>query len=52
LEYITGDKRGLETKISTDVLPFIFRHISQFTKSKKNYSFSPVSSAAEDRIDP
>jgi len=35
LVYITGDRRGLETKISVDTFPFISRHISQFDNPEK-----------------
>lgn len=28
--YITGDRRGLETKIATDVFPFILEHLESF----------------------
>ena len=30
LVYITGDRRGLETRISSEVIPLIFKHISKF----------------------
>lgn len=30
LVYITGDRKGLETKISTDAFPFILNHLSKF----------------------
>jgi hypothetical protein len=29
LVYITGDRRGLETKIATDIFPFCLNHLSQ-----------------------
>lgn len=29
LVYITGDRKGLETKLATDVFPFILNHLSQ-----------------------
>jgi hypothetical protein len=29
LVYITGDRRGLETKLATDVFPFILNHLSR-----------------------
>lgn len=35
LVYITGDRRGLETKIGIDTFPFINRHISQFDRPPK-----------------
>jgi len=35
LVYITGDRRGLETKIGNDTFPFINRHISQFDRPPK-----------------
>jgi hypothetical protein len=33
--YITGDRRGLETKISSDVFPFVFDHLSRFGEVEK-----------------
>lgn len=33
--YITGDRRGLETKIATDVFPMFHRHLINTTKPKR-----------------
>ena len=33
--YITGDRKGLETRISPDVIPYIFKHISKFGQVPK-----------------
>jgi hypothetical protein len=35
LIYITGDRRGLESKISVDTFPFILQHLSQFKHPEK-----------------
>jgi hypothetical protein len=35
LVYITGDRRGLETRIAPDVFPFIFNHLSAIGHQKK-----------------
>ena len=35
LIYITGDRGGLETRISTDVFPFIFKHLSKIGNQEK-----------------
>jgi hypothetical protein len=35
LTYITGDRRGLETKIAMDVFPFIFEHLSKMGHQEK-----------------
>ena len=35
LVYITGDRRGLETKIAFDTFPFIFQHLAQMGYQKK-----------------
>ncbi|MFW9804095.1 MAG: serine protease [Candidatus Thorarchaeota archaeon] len=35
LVYITGDRRGLETKIAMDVFPMFHEHLSQIGKQKK-----------------
>ena len=35
LVYITGDRRGLETKIATDSFPFILNHLSQMAPVEK-----------------
>jgi len=32
ISYITGDRKGLETKISTDVFPFILEHLEKIGK--------------------
>ncbi len=29
LVYVTGDRRGLETRISSDVIPFIYKHLEK-----------------------
>ena len=34
LVYITGDRRNLETRISSDVIPVIFKHVSNFRNKK------------------
>lgn len=43
LVYITGDKRGLETRISMDVYPFIFQHLNQigFNERIDLYLYTP-----------
>ena len=33
--YITGDRRGLETKIATDVFPIFHKHLTQVENQKK-----------------
>ena len=33
--YITGDRRGFETKIATDVFPFILEHLTSFGSVKQ-----------------
>lgn len=33
--YITGDRRGLETKIATDVFPMFHKHLTQIENQKK-----------------
>ena len=35
LVYITGDRQGLETKISHDVFPFIYKHLEKIGNSQK-----------------
>jgi hypothetical protein len=35
LVYITGDRRGLETRIAMDVFPFIFSHLSRMGRQEK-----------------
>ena len=30
LVYFTGDRKGLETRISSDVIPFIYKHLEKF----------------------
>lgn len=35
LVYVTGDRRGLETRISSDVIPLIFKHIKRFGEVPK-----------------
>lgn len=35
LVYITGDRRGLETKISSDIFPFVFKHLKRFGSTEK-----------------
>lgn len=35
LVYITGDRRGLETKIATDSFPFCLNHLSQMGQQKR-----------------
>ncbi|MDE0090217.1 MAG: hypothetical protein OXP12_02535, partial [Thaumarchaeota archaeon] len=35
LVYITGDRHGLETKISHDVFPFIYKHLEKIENSQK-----------------
>jgi hypothetical protein len=43
LVYITGDRRGLETRIAMDAFPFIFTHLSRIGYQKKIdlYLYSP-----------
>jgi len=35
LSYITGDKRGMETKISADIFPFVYEHLVEFGHVKR-----------------
>jgi len=35
LVYVTGDRKGLETRISSDVIPLIFKHIKRFGEVPK-----------------
>lgn len=35
LVYITGDRRGLETRIASDIFPIMFKHLDKFGHSKK-----------------
>lgn len=35
LVYITGDRRGLETKVSPDIFPFVFKHLKKFGATEK-----------------
>jgi len=35
LVYVTGDRRGLETKISSDVTPLIFKHLNKLGARQK-----------------
>lgn len=35
LVYITGDRRGLETRIASDVFPLAFNHLSRFGQVRK-----------------
>jgi hypothetical protein len=35
LVYITGDRRGLETRIATDVFPIFHEHLSRRENSKR-----------------
>ena len=35
ITYITGDRRGLETKIATDVFPMFHKHLTQIENKKK-----------------
>lgn len=35
LVYITGDRKGLETRISHDVFPFIYKHLEKIGNSQK-----------------
>jgi ATP-dependent protease ClpP protease subunit len=35
LVYITGDRRGLETRIATDVFPIFHEHLSHMGKQKR-----------------
>ena len=35
ITYITGDRRGLETKIATDVFPMFHKHLTQIENNKK-----------------
>lgn len=32
--FVTGDRRGLETKIATDILPFLYEHLSTLGQMK------------------
>lgn len=43
LVYITGDRRGLETRIAMDAFPFIFTHLSRMGRQEKIdlYLYSP-----------
>lgn len=43
LVYLTGDRRGLETRIAMDVFPFIFTHLSRmgFQEKIDLYLYSP-----------
>ena len=33
--YITGDRQGLQTQISSDVIPFIYKHLTKIEDSRK-----------------
>jgi len=35
LVYITGDRRGMETRIAADAVPFLFRHLSRIGKQTR-----------------
>lgn len=35
LVYVTGDRRGLETRISSDVIPFIYKHLEKIGTTPK-----------------
>jgi len=35
LVYITGDRRGLETRVSPDIFPFVFKHLKKFGTTEK-----------------
>ncbi len=35
LVYFTGDRRGLETRIATDIFPFILEHLENFGSTKQ-----------------
>lgn len=34
LVYVAGDRRGLETRIASDVFPFVFNHLSRVGQQK------------------
>ncbi|MBI4308157.1 MAG: serine protease [Chloroflexi bacterium] len=36
LVYVTGDRRGFETKIATDAFPFILEHLQAFSRTSVN----------------
>ena len=33
--YVTGDRQGLETRISSDVIPFIYKHLEKIGTTPK-----------------